>query len=181
VLDYQPAVLGLFPNAAELLNRLGSALALGRQSGMYVGYVWVAFDDAGYDDVPTTNKQFRPLADARLFGDGTPDATVHETVAPHDEDIVARKTRVGAFSTTDIDKQFRQRGITTLILAGLTTSGAVLSTVRDAADHDYEILVLADASADPDADLHELLIERVFPTQAHVITTEPLPTLIPTA
>jgi nicotinamidase-related amidase len=38
--------------------------------------------------------------------------------APQDGDIIVRKTRVGAFSTTDLERQLRDPGITTLILAG---------------------------------------------------------------
>ena len=89
-------------------------------------------------------------------------------------DIVVRKTRVGAFSTTDLDEQRRERGIDTLILAGLSTSGVVLSTVRDAHDRDYRVFVLADLTADPDQEVHEFLIGRVFPSQAQVITSADL-------
>ena len=83
---------------------------------------------------------------------------------------MVRKTRVGAFSTTDLDHRLRERGIHTLILAGISTSGVVLSTVREAADRDYELFVLADATADPNPDVHGFLLERIFPRQAEVIT-----------
>jgi nicotinamidase-related amidase len=35
--------------------------------------------------------------------------------------------------------------------------------VRDASDRDYRVLVLADATADPQPDVHEFLTERIFP------------------
>jgi nicotinamidase-related amidase len=103
---------------------------------------------------------------------------VHDSVAPEPGDITVRKTRVGAFSTTDLDQQLRDRGITTLILAGISTSGVVLSTVRDAADRDYQILVLADACADPVPGVHEFLTEKIFPRQASVITSAELKDLL---
>ncbi|MEA2214084.1 MAG: hypothetical protein QOF83_4032 [Solirubrobacteraceae bacterium] len=115
----------------------------------------------------------------QAFHADSPTTAVHERIAPRPEDIVVRKTRVGAFSTTDLDKQLRQRGVDTLILAGVSTSGVVLSTVRDAADRDYRVLVLSDASADPRADVHEFLTTRVFPVQADVITTGELEALLP--
>jgi nicotinamidase-related amidase len=91
-------------------------------------------------------------------------------VAPEPGDIIVRKTRVGAFSTTDLDRQLRDRGVTTVILAGISTSGVVLSTVRDAADRDYQVLVLADACADPQPGVHDFLTGQIFPRQASVIT-----------
>jgi nicotinamidase-related amidase len=98
--------------------------------------------------------------------------------APEPADIVVRKTRVGAFSTTDLDTQLRDRNITTLILAGITTSGVVLSTLRDAHDRDYRVVVLADAGADSHSDVHDFLIEKIFPRQAQVITIAGLPALL---
>ena len=62
-----------------------------------------------------------------------------------------RKQRVGAFSTTDLHEQLQARGIDTLVLAGISTSGCVHSTVLDAFDRDYRVIVLSDACADPDA------------------------------
>jgi nicotinamidase-related amidase len=90
---------------------------------------------------------------------------------------VVRKTRFGAFSTTDLYASLRARDINTLVLAGISTGGVVLSTVRHAADEDYRIYVLADATADPDPEVHRVLIEKVLPYQADVITTDDLPAL----
>jgi nicotinamidase-related amidase len=86
---------------------------------------------------------------------------------------------VGAFSTTDLDQQLRARGITTLILAGISTSGVVLSTIRDGADRDYRIFVLADATADFDAEVHDVLMTKIFPRQADVITVAELGEMLP--
>jgi len=89
-----------------------------------------------------------------------------------------RKTRVGPFSTTDLAQHLRDRKVDTLILAGISTSGVVLSTVRDAHDRDYRLFVLADVSADPEPGVHEFLTERIFPRQAHVIELAELPGLL---
>jgi nicotinamidase-related amidase len=130
----------------------------------------VAFDDADYDAVPPTNKLFARLAaGGRANHVDAPATAVHDRVAPLPGDLVVRKTRVGALSTTDLDEQLRKRGISTLLLAGISTSGVVLSTVRDAADRDYRIVVLADGCADFDAEVHEALLGKVFPRQADVV------------
>ena len=117
-------------------------------------------------------------ASADAFRNDSRETAVHERVAPQNGDIVVRKVRVGAFSTTDLDSQLRARGVDTLILAGISTSGVVLSTVRDASDRDYRVLVVADATADRESDVHQFLIERIFPRQADVITTAQLEDLL---
>jgi nicotinamidase-related amidase len=62
--------------------------------------------------------------------------------------------------------------VTRLVLTGIATSGVVLSTLREAADRDYELTVLADGCADADDEVHRVLIEKVFPRQALVMTVE---------
>jgi nicotinamidase-related amidase len=171
IMDYQAGILGRLPGAEDLLARAAEAIALVRGQGGYVGYVRVGFADADFDAVPP-HSRFAPLlatAGPAMHAD-SPDTAVHDAVAPEPGDIVVRKTRVGAFSTTDLDAQLRERGITNLILAGISTSGVVLSTVRDAADRDYQVLVLADGCADPQPGVHEFLTEKIFPRQARVIS-----------
>jgi nicotinamidase-related amidase len=53
----------------------------------------------------------------------------------------------------------------------------VLSTVREAMDRDYRIVVLRDACADRDADTHRFLTERLFPAHAFVATVAEVGTL----
>jgi isochorismate hydrolase len=71
----------------------------------------------------------------------------------------------------------QELGINTLILAGISTSGVVLSTVRDALDRDYEIYVLADIIAGHDPQLHDVLVERLLPRSVNMIDTGDLPSL----
>jgi nicotinamidase-related amidase len=56
------------------------------------------------------------------------------------------------------------------VLTGIATSGVVLSTLRQAADLDYRLIVLADACLDADPEVHRVLTEKVFPRQAEVRT-----------
>jgi nicotinamidase-related amidase len=179
VMDYQNGVVDMLGEPDDLLSRTADAIALVRRRGGVVGYVRVAFEDADFEAIPPTSRmgaRARTLADA-LHNDSSSTA-VHDRLAPEPDDIVVRKVRVGAFSTTDLDAQLRERGIDTLILAGISTSGVVLSTVRDASDRDYRVLVVADATADPDPDVHAFLIERIFPRQADVITVSELDALL---
>jgi nicotinamidase-related amidase len=172
VMDYQAGIVGRMSESEALLARAADAIAAVRRHGGQVGYVRVGFEDGDYDALPAASAMAAAVAARGKNGlhASSPATAIHEDVAPEPGDIVVRKTRVGAFSTTDLDRQLRDRGITTLILAGLSTSGVLLSTVRDAADRDYRVLVLADVSADPDPEVHAFLTTRIFPRQARVIT-----------
>jgi nicotinamidase-related amidase len=182
VMDYQSAALAAIDEPDALVARMAEAIAIFRSHGGHVGYVRVAFEDADYEAIPPTSGMgARVAAAGKAFHNSSPATAIHDDLAPQPGDLVVRKTRVGAFSTTDLGAQLRDHGITTLVLAGISTSGVVLSTVRDAYDRDYRVFVLADASADPDPEVHRFLTQKVFPRQADVITIAELKALLAAA
>ncbi|MEV8102978.1 MULTISPECIES: cysteine hydrolase family protein [unclassified Streptomyces] len=181
VMDYQPAILAVVPEGEDrnaLLGRVEGAIADVRANGGAIAYVRVGFTEAEWDAIPASNKSFAPLAQHRVMHHKDPAAAVHERLAPQDGDIIVRKIRHGSMSTTDLDQQLRERGITTLVVSGVSTSGVVLSTVIDAADRDYQLYVLSDGVADPDTEVHDVLLHRVFPSRAHIIDTTELRALL---
>jgi nicotinamidase-related amidase len=65
---------------------------------------------------------------------------------------------------------FDSQCIDTVVLAGLYTSGVILSTTRQLADMDYSIYIIRDAVIDPNSTVSEVLLDSVFPNQATVLT-----------
>lgn len=82
------------------------------------------------------------------------------------------KRRVSAFTGSDLEVVLRALEVDHLVLAGIATSGVVLSTLREAADRDYRLTVLADACSDGDDEVHRVLTEKVFRRQADVVTVD---------
>lgn len=181
VMDYQTAWLDTLTawDTDALLDRMAGAIALAREQGIPVAYTWVAFTPADYAAVPDRNVIFHQLASIpHGLDEDAPRVAIDARVAPQLDDKVVRKTRVSAFQRTDLDAWLRGMGIDTLILAGISTSGVTLSTVCDGADLDYRLLVLADACADTDPTIQEVLLGKIFPQRATVIATTDLPGLL---
>ena len=63
----------------------------------------------------------------------------------------------------------RDLDVNHIVMAGISTSGIVLSTLRYAADMDYKITVLKDCCMDRDAEVHRVLMDKLFPSQADVV------------
>ena len=47
-----------------------------------------------------------------------------------------------------------------------------MSTLREAFDKDYQLAVLSDGCADSDEEVHQVLINKIFPKQAEVMTVD---------
>lgn len=155
-----------------LLDAVGRAVDAARAADVTVMFVRVGFR-AGYPEVAEHNVSFASLARA---GDAMtqdhPATQVHRALDPRADEPIVLKRRVSAFSGSDLDVLLRARRIDGLVLAGIATSGVVLSTLRQAADLDYRLTVLTDACADADPEVHRVLTEKVFPKQALVTTTD---------
>jgi nicotinamidase-related amidase len=178
VMDYQAGIVDRLPEADQLLERARGAIDLVRDWGGQIGYVRVAFEDEDYD-FPTSSRMGALVRDSgRTFHADSPATAIDERVAPRAGDVVVRKTRVGAFSTTDLHDRLQDLGVDTIVLAGISTSGVVLSTVIEAHDLDYRVFVLADGCADTDPEVHTFLLEKIFPRRAAVITLAELPALL---
>ncbi|MEV8566248.1 isochorismatase family cysteine hydrolase [Streptomyces sp. NPDC051322] len=171
VMDVQQGIVDRFDEGTDYLPRLVKAVDAARSAGVPVIHVVVGFR-AGHPEISSRNKSFHRLAGGAAgggFAEGDPDARIHPSVAPRPGDIVVTKKRVSAFAGSDLDMVLRAGGVDTLVLAGIATSGVVLSTVRQAADLDFALVVLADGCLDADPEVHRVLTEKVFTRQADVI------------
>jgi nicotinamidase-related amidase len=169
IMDVQQSIVERFARDAGYLDRLASAIAAARTAGVGVTYVTVAFRP-GYPEVSERNKSFSAIAGTGRFTDGDPGMQIPAVVAPAPGEVTVTKRRVSAFTGSDLEVLLRARGISHLVLAGIATSGVVLSTLRQAADLDYQLTVLADGCLDADPEVHQTLLGKVFPRQAEVIT-----------
>ncbi len=172
VMDFQNGIVERIGDE-KVLAAAGRAVAAARAAGVPVMFVRVAFRP-GHPEISERNVTFSAIA--RTTGDAMTEAhpatQVHASLEPRPDEPVLVKRRVSAFSGSDLATLLSGAGAETLVLAGISTSGVVLSTLRQAADLDYRLTVLSDACADTDPEVHRVLLEKVFPRQASVLTAD---------
>jgi nicotinamidase-related amidase len=167
IMDIQPEIVERFGDSG-LTGRLAGAASAARAAGVTVIYVKVGCR-AGYPEISPRNRAFAALKEARGMVEGI-SSVIDSRVDPQPEDVIVTKRRVSAFSGSDLDVVLRAAGIESLVLTGIATSGVVLSTLRQAADQDFDLIVLSDGCLDRDKEVHRVLCEKVFPRQAEVMT-----------
>ena len=150
--------------AAERL--LGAA----RRAGIPVFHTNVAYQPGGADG----GVFFRKLPVLACFERGRhPElAAFAEGLEPHAGETVVTKQYASAFFGTPLAQMLRERGVDTLLIAGVSTSGCIRATAVDACQHGFVPLVVRDAVGDRHPDPHEANLFDLQAKYAEVIGLE---------
>jgi nicotinamidase-related amidase len=144
-LDYTTKVIERVPDARlDVATKAAAFVKAARADGALV--VYVIPGRVGIDGQPALS--LGPL---------------HSVFERGENDALLYKSKMGAFSTTNLVVMLRESGRTTLLICGIATSGTVLSTTRWAFDCGYKVCVIEDLCHDIDPRVHELLTKPVHP------------------
>lgn len=172
VMDVQNLQVGALkqnnPERANMPDTLRTVIDAARKAEMLVVHVVVRFRE-GYPEIHPRNLLLGRLPEAGLLKESGADAQINSAIVPLPNEPIVVKRRVSAFFDTDLTTILRVRGIETLLLTGISTGRVVLSTAAYAFDADYSIVIVEDCCADPEAELHKLLADKVL-AQFGVVT-----------
>ena len=171
-MDCQAGIVSVYAKPPEeFLERAARVLETARKAALPVVHVQVGFRP-GLPEVSSRNKLFAAIKSSEQFQKlfQSEAGAIHPALGPEPDDIVITKHRVNAFAGTDLEMLIRALQIEAMVLFGIATSGVVLSTLLHACDADYKLFVIADCCADLDSELHEVLLKRLFPQRAEVLT-----------
>jgi nicotinamidase-related amidase len=158
-------------NTESYISRVSAITHAARSANIPVIYVRTCFRPS-YPELNPRNATTARVTSSDSFKENSPSVSFPSSIAPHTTDIIVTKRRVSAFVGSDLEVVLRGLGVDQLVLFGLSTSGAVLSTVRMAADMDFGLTVLGDMCVDRKEDVHRVLVEQVFVKQARVVRGE---------
>ena len=169
-------VFGDDGSRARFVAAVQAAVRTAQEAGLPCVRVEVEFRP-GHPEVSPANAYFGRVKEAGRLVAGTdqvgPMAELADLLEPLPRVV---KRRIGAFPGTDLAVLLRGLSCDGIVLVGLITSGAVLSTACSAADLDYRVTVLSDACHDPTEPVHRALLDSVLPMRADVLSVEELST-----
>jgi ureidoacrylate peracid hydrolase len=103
---------------------------------------------------------------------GTWDAKTIDEIKPTDSDHVVIKRRDSAFQDTELRVWLQSERINTLIICGVDTSICVETSLRDAFNIGYDVILISDATASGINKHYETTLERVRDYYGLVMTVE---------
>ena len=170
VIDLQKGIahrqVAPYESEVVIKNAAGIADAF-RKNGMPVFLVRVTPSADGKDALhPVTDTPPWTQVPASDWAEIVPE------LGPKAGDFVITKHQWGAFYGTELDLEFRRRGMTTMVLCGISTNIGVESTARFAYEYGYHQIFAEDAMAAMSAGEHASTVTNIFPRIGLIRKTE---------
>lgn len=168
-----PYCRGIVPNIDVLAQRL-------RQAGGLI--VWVL--PAIADEISEVSKEFLGSEIAEMFNKSAGNGPLHERVWHefdiHPDDLLMEKSASSAFfpGKSPLPELLEERSIDTVLITGTVTNVCCESSARDASTLGYRVIMVADANATVNDDMHNATLQTIYRTFGDVRPTSEVLELI---
>ena len=135
--------------------------------------IWVkAIYDPEYLSAPMLSKGGAISDEPRCYEDSW--GAEFYSVEPAEEDIILEKHRYSAFCGPNLNAMLQNSSIKTTVITGVTTNICVDSTLRDAFNLGYYVVIPEDCVAANDISLHKATLKNVELLLGDVTTSQEL-------
>lgn len=165
-MHYQTDILKLFPSVAPtLLANTRRLCDAARAKGISVYFAKIHFSP-GYPEVSPLNRNGQGIKRLGLFVD---DQIAPELGQQATEPLIIAH-RASVFFGTGLQARLAGQGIDTLLMAGIASTGVVLSSVAYASDADFRLFTVKDCCYAPDPVVHDHLFSTAFDSRTTVLS-----------
>ena len=129
-----------------------------------------------------TTVVYHDKSQARVFRDRVPALNILEPgshwvevdprLQPRENELVVEKQWASGFFKTPLNDYLKSQGVDSLVITGLTTSGCVRATAVDGLQHDYRVVIPADAVGDRNPEAHRANLFDLNAKYADVLDTD---------
>jgi ureidoacrylate peracid hydrolase len=150
----------------EVVPRIRDLIRMCREARVPVFYTQAVREASGIDLLTKTHRILPKSREERIKKRpicirGTWDADIVDDIRPHENDHVVIKRRDSAFHDTETGVWLRSIGIDTLIFCGIDTSICVETSLREAFNIGYDVILVSDATASSNRKHYESTLENV--------------------
>ena len=150
----------------EVIPRIRDLISMCRDARIPVFYTQAVREASGIDLLTKTHKILPKSREERIKKRpicirGTWDADIVDEIKPQENDHVVIKRRDSAFHDTETGVWLRSIGVDTLIFCGVDTSICVETSLREAFNIGYDVILVSDATASSNRKHYESTLENV--------------------
>jgi ureidoacrylate peracid hydrolase len=160
-------LLGMDTSQYErIIPRIKDLITKCRNAAIPVFYTQAVRESSGIDLLTRTHQILPKAREERIMKKpicvrGTWDAEIVDDIKPLSDDHIVIKRRDSAFHDTEIGVWLRSLGVDTLIFCGIDTSICVETSLREAFNIGYDVVLISDATASSNHKHYESTLENV--------------------
>jgi nicotinamidase-related amidase len=157
----------------DVIGHLKVAIEGARSRGLAVVFGPMAYTEEDYanEQLHRRSGVNRYMFEKRMFLAGSWGADFHPDLQPREEDTVLLPHKGIDVFETDLPDHLQRRGITHLVIAGMTANLCCESTGRHAMEKGYDVTFLSDAIGASALPAYEAAIRLNFPLIANAVIT----------
>ncbi len=155
-------------NITAALGRTKVLLEAVRKQHLPVAHTRIVYADAAADAGAFCLK----VPGLEKFTETLPSGQIVEELTPTAGEYVVRKTQPSAFFGTGLAAWLVGKGVDTMIVAGITTSGCVRASVVDSMSYNFRTIVAIDAVGDRALGPHEANLFDMGQKYADLLSTD---------
>jgi biuret amidohydrolase len=159
IMHYQLDVFAILfgEQQSPLLDKCNALIRRWRATGRPVLFPNFSLGE-NYEHASKSNRLISSVVSTGRFHNAVP----MKGLAIEPGDALYACPRASVFHGTALDADLRARGISTLVMAGISSTGVVLSSITWASDADYDVRLVRECCYDPDRVAHEALFRTGF-------------------
>jgi ureidoacrylate peracid hydrolase len=151
---------------SEVVPHLKRLIAICRTIKVPVFYSQAVREESGIDLLTRSHRILPKSREERIKKRpicirGSWDAEVVEELKPRLDDHVVIKRRDSVFQDTEVEVWLRSLGIDSIIFSGIDTSICVESSLRDAFNHGYDVVLISDATSSNNLDHYNSTLDNI--------------------
>lgn len=160
-------LLGMDTSQYEhIIPRIKDLITKCRNAAIPVFYTQAVRESSGIDLLTRTHQILPKAREERIMKKpicvrGTWDAEIVDDIKPLNDDHIVIKRRDSAFHDTEIGVWLRSLGVDTIIFCGIDTSICVETSLREAFNIGYDVVLISDATASSNHKHYESTLENV--------------------
>jgi ureidoacrylate peracid hydrolase len=150
----------------QVIPKIAELVGLCRNAGIPIFYTQAVREKSGIDLLTKSHKILPKSREERIRKRpicvrGTWDADIVDAIKPSSEDHIVVKRRDSAFHDTEINVWLKSIGVDTLVFCGIDTSICVETSLRDAFNNGYDVILISDSTASGNVKHFESSLEVV--------------------
>lgn len=174
-----PGILDYFASEVEknVTPNLRKLIDFCHEVGIPVIYTKFSSFISDGSDLSKKNKNINKIA-KKLLGDvafphiSHPSSDIIDELKPEDRDFVLQKNTSGTFMSTRLDSFLRNMDIETVLVSGVVTNFCVNSTALEAADYDFQVVIVEDCCAAWSPEIHQATLTSFGLLRGFILTYE---------